>query len=157
MTKRTAQFSPEVRERAVRMVRDHEGEHGPQWSAIQSIAAKIGCSGETLRNWVRQFERDQGVRPGQTTDERERIKALEREVRELQAFVFRGRQGHLIKVLWWDGQGLCLFAKRLEKGRFVWPATAGAAAALTPAQLAMLLEGIDWRAPVRTDRPRVAG
>jgi len=58
-----------------------------------------------------------------------------------QAFVFRGRQGHLIKVLWWDG--LCLFAKRLEKGRFVWPATAGAAAALTPAQLAMLLEGID--------------
>ena len=73
------------------------------------------------------------------------------------AFVFRGRQGHLIKVLWWDGQGLCLFAKRLEKGRFVWPARAGAAAALTPAQLAMLLEGIDWRAPVRTDRPRIAG
>ncbi|WP_370875419.1 IS66 family insertion sequence element accessory protein TnpB [Methylobacterium amylolyticum] len=74
-----------------------------------------------------------------------------------QAFVFRGRQGHLIKVLWWDGQGLCLFAKRLEKGRFVWPATAGAAAALTPAQLAMLLEGIDWRTPLRTDRPRIAG
>ncbi len=63
------------------------------------------------------------------------------------AFVFRGRQGHLIKVLWWDGQGL--FARRLEKGRFVWPARAGAA--LTPAQLAMLLEGIDWRTPVRTD------
>lgn len=83
MTKRTAPFSPEVRERAVRMVRDHEGEHGSQWSAMQSIAAKIGCSGETLRNWVRQSERDQGVRPGQTTDERERIKALEREVREL--------------------------------------------------------------------------
>ncbi|KMO44992.1 transposase [Methylobacterium tarhaniae] len=83
MTKRTAPFSPEVRERAVRMVRDHGGEHGSQWSAIQSIAAKIGCSGETLRNWVRQSERDQGVRPGQTTDERERIKALERENREL--------------------------------------------------------------------------
>ncbi|WP_157063883.1 IS3 family transposase [Methylobacterium tarhaniae] len=83
MTRRTAPFSPEVRERAVRMVREHEGEHGSQWSAIQSIAAKIGCSGETLRNWVRQSERDQGVRPGQTTDERERIKALEREVREL--------------------------------------------------------------------------
>ena len=65
------------------MVRDHESEHGSQWSAIQSIAAKIGCSGETLRNRVRQFERDQGVRPGQTTDERERIKALERENREL--------------------------------------------------------------------------
>lgn len=71
--------------------------------------------------------------------------------------MFRGRQGRLIKVLWWDGQGLCLFAKRLEKGRFVWPATTGAAAALTPAQLAMLLEGIDWRAPIRTDRPQLAG
>ena len=75
-----------------------------------------------------------------------------------QAFVFRGRQGRLIKVLWWDGQGLCLFAKRLEKGRFIWPATsAGVAAALTPAQLAMLLEGIDWRAPIRTERPQLAG
>ncbi len=60
------------------MVREHEGEHGSQWSAIQAIAAKIGCSGETLRNWVRQSERDQGARPGQTMDERERIKALER-------------------------------------------------------------------------------
>lgn len=75
-----------------------------------------------------------------------------------QAFVFRGRQGRLIKVLWWDGQGLCLFAKRLEKGRFIWPAiSVGAAAALTPAQLAMLLEGIDWRAPIRTERPQLAG
>ena len=64
MTKRTAPFSPEVRERAVRMVRDLKGEHGSQWSAIQSIAAKIGCLGETLRNWVRKFERDRGVRPG---------------------------------------------------------------------------------------------
>ncbi len=64
-----------------------------------------------------------------------------------QAFVFRGRQGRLVKVLWWDGQG-----------RFVWPlASPGAAAALTPAQLAMLLEGIDWRAPIRTDRPQLAG
>ena len=75
-----------------------------------------------------------------------------------QAFVFRGRQGQLVKILWWDGQGYCLFAKRLEKGRFLWPAAApGAAAALTPAQVAMLLEGIDWRAPVRTDQPRLAG
>jgi transposase len=75
------------------------------------------------------------------------------------AFVFRGRQGRLIKVLWWDGQGLCLFAKRLERGRFIWPAAtaSGAAATLTPAQLAMLLEGIDWRAPIRTDRPQLAG
>src|SRR5690242_20097389 len=83
MTKHTPPFSPEVRERAVRMVRDHPGEHGSQWAAIQSIAAKIGCSGETLRKWIRQAERDQGLRAGPTTDERERIKALERENREL--------------------------------------------------------------------------
>jgi transposase len=83
MTKHTPPFSPEVRERAVRLVREHESEHGSQWAAIQSIAAKIGCSGETLRNWVRQAERDRGDRAGPTTDERERIKALERENREL--------------------------------------------------------------------------
>ena len=76
-------FSPEVRERAVRMVFDHQGEHGSQYGAIRSIAAKIGCSGETLRNWVRQAERDRDQRAGPTTDERERIKALERENREL--------------------------------------------------------------------------
>ncbi|TXM97043.1 IS3 family transposase [Methylobacterium sp. WL64] len=83
MTKRTPPFSPEVRERAVRMVFEHQGDHASQYGAIRSIAAKIGCSGETLRNWVRQAERDQGQRAGPTTDERERIKALEREVREL--------------------------------------------------------------------------
>src|SRR3954468_16961053 len=76
-------FSPEVRERAVRMVLEHQGEYDSQYGAIRSIAAKIGCSGETLRNWVRQAERDQGQRPGPTTDERERIRALERENREL--------------------------------------------------------------------------
>jgi len=66
------------------MVLDHQGEHGSQYAAIQSIAAKIGCSGETLRNWVRQAERDRGLlRAGPTTEERERIKALERENREL--------------------------------------------------------------------------
>ncbi len=74
-----------------------------------------------------------------------------------QAFVFRGRAGRLIKVLWWDGQGLCLFSKRLERGRFVWPGTAGAAAALSPAQLAMLVVGIDGGAPARTHRPRIGG
>jgi transposase len=83
MTKRTPPYSPEVRSRAVRMVLDHQGEHASQWAAIQSIAAKIGCSGETLRHWVRRAERDQGLRAGLTTDERERIKALERENREL--------------------------------------------------------------------------
>ncbi len=83
MTKRTPPFSSEVRERAVRMVLEHQGEHDSQYGAIRAIAAKIGYSGETLRNWVRQAERDRGVRAGPTTDERERIKALERENREL--------------------------------------------------------------------------
>jgi len=72
-------------------------------------------------------------------------------------FVFRGKRGGLIKVLWHDGQGMCLFAKRLERGRFVWPRTAGEAVAITPAQLGYLLEGIDWRLPQRTWRPQAAG
>ena len=77
------QVRPEVSERAVRMVFEHAGEHASQWAAIGSIAAKIGCTAETLRGWVRQAERDQGKRAGPTSDDRERIKALEREVREL--------------------------------------------------------------------------
>ena len=65
-------------------------------------------------------------------------------------FVFRGRRGDLVKLLWWDGDGLCLFAKRLERGRFIWPQADGGRVALSRAQLSMLLEGIDWRRPVRT-------
>jgi transposase len=76
-------YSPEVRTRAVRMVQEHEGEHGSQWAAISSIAGKIGCTAETLRLWVRQAERDQGKRDGLTGDERQRLRALERENREL--------------------------------------------------------------------------
>jgi transposase-like protein len=84
MTKKTSnRFSPEVRQRAVRMVLEHGGDHASQWAAIGSIAAKIGCTAETLRKWVRQGERDAGQRPGTTTEERDRIKALERENREL--------------------------------------------------------------------------
>src|SRR3954469_12542909 len=83
MTKRTPPYSPEVRERAVRMVFEHRDEYTSQYEAILSIAAKIGCSRETLRHWVRQAERDQGLRAGPTSAEQEKIKALEREVREL--------------------------------------------------------------------------
>jgi transposase len=72
-------------------------------------------------------------------------------------FVFRGRRGDLVKVLCFDGQGFCLYAKRLEKGRFVWPVTKEGSVALSSAQLSMLLEGIDWRSPLRTDQPRLAG
>ena len=72
-------------------------------------------------------------------------------------FVFRGRRGDLIKMIWHDGQGACLFMKRLERGRFIWPANAGGPVHLTPAQLGYLLEGIDWRAPQKTWRPELAG
>ena len=81
--RKSPKFSPEVQERAVRMVLEHQGDHGSQWAAIASIAGKVGCTPESLRRWVRQAERDRGLRAGATTDERERIKALERENREL--------------------------------------------------------------------------
>jgi transposase len=71
-------------------------------------------------------------------------------------FVFRGRRGDLVKLVWFDGDGVCLFAKRLERGRFVWPQAASGSVSLTAAQLSMLLEGIDWRRPQRTWRPEVA-
>jgi|SRR4029434_8684880 transposase len=80
---RTSRFSPEVKERAVRMVVEHGEEHASQWAAIRSIAPKLGCAAETLRNWVRRAERDQGKRSGLTTDERQRLKQLERENMEL--------------------------------------------------------------------------
>ena len=80
---RSTRFSPEVRERAVRMVSEHRDEYESQWAAIESISEKFGCSAETLRKWVRQAERDEGTRPGLSSDERARMKELEREVREL--------------------------------------------------------------------------
>ncbi|MDX1425408.1 MAG: IS66 family insertion sequence element accessory protein TnpB [Kiloniellales bacterium] len=72
-------------------------------------------------------------------------------------FVFRGRKGHLLKILWHDGQGFSLYAKRLERGRFLWPSPADGVVAITPAQLGYMLEGIDWRNPQRTWRPLMAG
>lgn len=71
-------------------------------------------------------------------------------------FLFRGRRGDLVKLLWWDGDGLCLFAKRLERGRFVWPQASNGVIHLSAAQLSMLLEGIDWRRPERSWKPEMA-
>jgi transposase len=73
-----------------------------------------------------------------------------------QVFIFRGRRGDLVKLIWFDGDGLCLFAKRLERGRFVWPQATEGVVSLTRAQLSMLLEGIDWRRPERTWEPELA-
>jgi len=81
--KNIKRYSPEVRERAVRMVFEHQSDHDSQWATMSSVASKIGCTPETLRKWVRQAERDQGRREGMTTDDRERLKGLEREVKEL--------------------------------------------------------------------------
>jgi transposase len=70
-------------------------------------------------------------------------------------FAFRGRRGDRLKILWWDGEGLCLFAKRLERGKFVWPRATSGVVSLSPARLAMLIEGIDWRRVERTQRPEL--
>ncbi len=72
-------------------------------------------------------------------------------------FCFRGRRGDLVKILYWDGQGFCLFSKRLEKGRFTWPVTKEGSATLSTAQISMLLEGLEWRNPQRTWAPTLAG
>jgi len=82
-SKTTSKFSPEVRARAVRMVLDHEGEHASRWAAVSSIASPIGCAAHTLHEWVRKAEVDSGAKPGLTSDMAARLKALEREVREL--------------------------------------------------------------------------
>ena len=83
--------------------------------------------------------------------------ALEQSPHSGALFAFRGKRGDLVKLLWYDGQGLCLFAKRMERGRFVWPSTKTGSVSMTPAQLSMLLEGIDWRRPERTFTPSLAG
>ena len=81
---------------------------------------------------------------------------LEKSPMSGQVFIFRGRRGDLVKLIWFDGDGLCLFCKRLERGRFVWPQASEGVVHLTRAQLSMLLEGIDWRRPERTWDPQMA-
>ncbi|MDU7525309.1 MAG: IS66 family insertion sequence element accessory protein TnpB [Roseomonas mucosa] len=99
------------------------------------------------------------------TDMRRGFDGLSRLVQEVlggdpfsgHVFAFRGRRAHLVKLLFWDGQGLCLYAKRLERGKFVWPSATEGVVSLTPAQMSMLLEGIDWRRTAWTARPEVVG
>ena len=92
MNKKQSKFSPEVRERAVRLVREQRSEHASMWAAIESIAPMIGCTPQTLLEWIKRDEVDRGVRDGVSTDERERLKALEREVKELR------RANEILKV-----------------------------------------------------------
>lgn len=92
MNKKQIKFSPEVKERAVRLVREQRSEHASMWAAIETIAPMIGCTAQTLLDWVKRDEIDRGVRDGVSTDERERIKALEREVKELR------RANEILKV-----------------------------------------------------------
>ena len=82
---------------------------------------------------------------------------LKRDPHSGHLFCFRGRRGNLLKVIWHDGQGACLFTKKLERGRFIWPSIADGTVVITPAQLGYLLEGIDWRMPQKTWRPSAAG
>ena len=83
--------------------------------------------------------------------------ALKRDPFDGNLFIFRGRRGDLIKIIWHDGQGACLFTKRLERGRFIWPLVADGAVTISTAQMAYLIDGIDWRMPQKTWRPQAAG
>jgi transposase len=97
------------------------------------------------------------MRRGFTTLAAQAEKVLELDPYSGHLFVFPGRRGDLLKIIWWDQQGACLFSKRLEKGRFVWPAAKDGKVSVTAAQLSMLLEGIDWRMPQKTWRPLKVG
>ncbi len=115
----STKYPPEIHERAVRMVFEHEPKHPSQWATIRSVSSKFGMSAETLRSWVRQVERDQGRRPGLTTTEREQLKALERENRELRPHLRGGsacRLGHLFLRFWGFGFGLRAGSRARTRG-----------------------------------------
>ena len=120
-------------------------------------AALEGLIGDCATGGHANLDRDRGDGHAQGVSgaERDRADGSGREPVSGHVFVFRGRRGDLIKLLWWDGDGLCLFAQRLERGRFIWPQAESGTVSLSPAQLSMLLEGIDWRRPVRTQSPMV--
>lgn len=98
MSKTTNKFSPEVRDRAVRLVLDNEGQHGSRWQAVMSISAKIGCAPQTLSDWVKKAEVDSGKRPGVSSEMAEKMKALERENRELRQTNEILRKGEPVKA-----------------------------------------------------------
>ncbi len=130
---------------------------GSAGGSMPSHCARCSTAWQGARDRTARAEHRSGSPPG-VTDMRRGMYGLAALVETTlsnkaysgQVFVFRGRRGDLIKVLWADGEGLCLFAKRLERGRFVWPRASSGSVHLTPAQLSMLLEGIDWRRPERT-------
>ena len=143
---RPGRYPPELRERAVRLVFEHQDEHASQWAAITSIAHKFGISAETLRKWVRRAETDDGLRPGLTSDERQRLKTLEREVRELR------RANEILKSAVLSSTGRCTTEDGVvSTGR--WADGAAGAAGVVGRAEARALESVEgWGVPER-DRP----
>jgi hypothetical protein len=114
-------------------------------ASVARVALKYGVNANQVFQWRRLYTAKLGPTPESA------MKLL-----PVTRFVFRGRRGDILKVLWFDGDGLCLLAKRLERGRFVWPQTANGTVSLSRAQLSMLLERINWRAPIRTSEPMMS-
>ena len=108
-----------------------------------------------VRVWIATGHTD--LRPGMNSLALQVQEALKRDPHGGDLYVFRGKSGKLIKILWHDGLGMSLYAKRLERGRFIWPQASDGAMVITPAQLSYMLEGIDWRNPIHTFRPQAAG
>jgi transposase len=123
-------------------------------ATVNAVAARYGVPSNT-RVWLAAGVTD--MRRGFNTLAAQAEKVLELDPYCGHLFVFRGRRGDLLKIIWWDTQGACLFSKRLGKGRFVWPAAKDGKVSVTAAQLSMLLEGIDWRMPQKTWRPLSVG